>query len=102
MIGVSGTATFSVLASGGGLRYQWFGSDSVGLSDKEGEISGSNSATLVIFGVGLDNVGNYSVRITNAAGFVVSDLATLTIIGMFVRCRACVLFSIGLGTIVLE
>ncbi len=76
---MAGSARFAVLASGGGLSYQWFGPDGLAVTDSDGQISGSNSATLVILNVGSDNVGNYSVRVVNAAGFVDSDVAALTI-----------------------
>ncbi len=48
-VALGGTVTFTVVASGRGLSYQWFGPDGEQLSDKPGEIEGSSIATLQIF-----------------------------------------------------
>jgi len=65
------SATFSVVASGSSLTYQWF-KDSA-------EISGATSASYNIASVGSSAAGTYFVRITNTAGSVDSNFATLTV-----------------------
>ena len=77
-IDAGGTATFSVIASGEGLTYQWF-HGRTRLNDMSGEIVGATSATLRIFNVQADNIGNYQVRVSNAGGLVNSSVVTLTI-----------------------
>ena len=77
-IDVGGTATFTVVASGEGLTYQWF-SDETPLADIPGKIAGVTSAALRIFNVQADDFGNYQVRVSNTGGFVNSNVATLTI-----------------------
>ena len=77
-IDVGGTATFTVVASGEGLTYKWF-SDETPLADIPGEIAGATSATLRIFNVQADDIGNYQIRVSNAGGLVNSNLVTLTI-----------------------
>ncbi len=74
-----GTATFSVEASGEGLSYQWFGPGGNALTDVDGDIEGSNSATLQIINVESGDAGDYTVVVTNSAGSVTSDAATLSI-----------------------
>ena len=72
------TATFTVIVSGEGLTYQWFGPDGV-LSDTSGEIAGSSTNTLQILNVQEGDTGNYQVRVVNAAGGVESDVTSLTL-----------------------
>jgi hypothetical protein len=64
--------SFTVVASGTApLAYQW---------RKNGTaIAGANSATLTLNSVTAAAVGNYSVFISNTAGSVTSDAATLTV-----------------------
>src|SRR5205814_1352428 len=66
------TASFSVTATGTApLAYQW---------RLEGAaITGATNSTLVISNVQNANAGNYSVRVTNSTGFVVSSNASLTV-----------------------
>ena len=72
-----GMATFSAVASGGGdLVFQWFFS-AVPLSDVPGEISGANESTLLVIDVQQSDLGNYQLRVSNAAGFVDSDVVQL-------------------------
>ena len=71
-------ATFTVIASGEELTYQWFGPDGM-LVDKSGKITGASTATLQIFDVQPNDLGNYLVRVSNIGGLVVSDVATLRI-----------------------
>ena len=75
-----GTATFIVEASGEGLlSYQWFGPGGDALTDVDGDIEGSNSSTLQIINVESGDAGDYTVVVTNSAGSVISDAATLSI-----------------------
>jgi rhamnogalacturonan endolyase len=69
---IGGSATFTVNVSPTpGLTYQWL---------KDGmPITGANSSTLTINGVQGADVGSYSVVVSNAAGTVTSDAATLNI-----------------------
>jgi len=66
------TVSFSVSASGTApFTYQWM---------KNGaSISGATSATHSIAAAALADAGSYSVRVTNSAGSVTSNAATLTI-----------------------
>ena len=73
-----GTASFTVVASGEELTYQWFHGET-SLTDMSGEIAGATSATLRIFNVQADDIGNYQVRVSNAGGLVNSSIVTLTI-----------------------
>ena len=72
-------ATFTVEASGKGLSYQWFGPGGDALTDVNGDIKGSDSSTLKIINVESGDAGYYTVVVTNSAGSVVSDAATLSI-----------------------
>ncbi len=74
-----GSASFTVEASGAGLTYLWFGPDGVALTDSDGEIEGSTSGTLTVFNAEPDDAGNYTVVVTNSAGSVTSDAASLSI-----------------------
>ncbi|MFF2481308.1 S-layer homology domain-containing protein [Paenibacillus sp. NPDC058071] len=75
---VGQTATFSVTASGDApLNYQWK-KDGNALIDG-GNISGATTATLGITNAQPSDAGNYTVVITNAAGDVTSNAATLTV-----------------------
>ncbi len=72
-------AAFTVAAKGNSaLSYQWR-KDGVNLSNGGG-IAGANSATLTIAGVQPEDAGEYSVRISNAAGAVTSRSAALTVL----------------------
>ena len=68
------TATFSVLATGSGLTYQW---------RKDGvAISGANASSYSISGAQASNAGSYTVVVSNTAGSVTSSAATLTVNGV--------------------
>ncbi len=74
-----GSASFSVVASGGvGLTYQWFGPDGERLVDGDEGIAGSTTPTLQVSGVDAGDAGDYTVVVTNSAGSVRSDAATLS------------------------
>ena len=67
-----GNATLSVVATGEGLSYQWFGPD--------GEIEGATASTLRITNAGPDDAGDYRVRITTVNGGIVdSDTVSLSV-----------------------
>lgn len=76
--GPGGTAVFTVVASGRGLTYQWFGPGGVALSDRAGEIEGAATATLSVLDVQPGDAGSYQVRISNGGGFVDSEVVTLS------------------------
>ena len=67
--------TFTVVASGGVLTYQWqkFGADWE-------DIDGATSASLTLNSVTVANAGQYRVRVTNAAGTANSQPATLDVV----------------------
>jgi len=66
------TATFSVGATGGGLRYQWKRNGTVIL----GATAGSHTVT----NVAAANAGDYTIDVTNSAGVTVSAPATLRLV----------------------
>ena len=78
-VSAGGTARLTVVASGRGLSYQWFGPNGEALSDSAGVIGGSITATLEIFNAQPDDAGDYFVRVSNAAGRVESEGAELFI-----------------------
>ena len=60
ILAVNDTATFTAVALGGGLNYQW---------DFNGNpISGATSATLILTNLSLTNAGTYTVLISNNLG----------------------------------
>lgn len=77
-----GEARFTVVASGDGLTYEWFGPGGVALSDSAGEIEGATTATLRVPNVRPDDAGNYQVRISNSGGSVDSGRVVLLIGGL--------------------
>ncbi|MFP4157073.1 MAG: MBG domain-containing protein [Opitutales bacterium] len=66
------TLTLSVIADGEGpLSYQW---------RKDGvELTGANGSDLLIDPVGLDDAGDYAVRVSNEGGTTESDLVTISV-----------------------
>ena len=81
------TATFTVVASGEGLTYQWFGPNGAPLVDIPGEITGTTSATLRILNVQSEDLGNYQVRVFSSAGRSRrSDVVTLSLSKKFKYC----------------
>lgn len=78
-----GGASFTVAANTPALNapalgYQWR-SNGVALADG-GQVSGATTATLTISGLTPANNASYSVRVSNPAGGVDSDPATLTVV----------------------
>ena len=81
------TATFSVLASGTPPpNYQWR-FNSTNLTDGA-RINGATSTNLTIGNVQSSDAGSYTAVITNVAGSITSDVATLTMIAGGVNTNA--------------
>ena len=78
-VGASRSATFTVVAAGEGLTYQWFGPGGMILFDVLGEIAGATTATLQIFNVQSDDVGRYQVQVSNVGGSVNSEFSNVAI-----------------------
>jgi hypothetical protein len=72
-VNAGGSATFSVVATGGGtLSYQW---------TKEGvNVSGATASTLTLPSVSASSAGDYRVVVTGSGGTVTSQPATLTVV----------------------
>ena len=74
------TATFTVVATGDSLTYQWFRANPVTQLTDGGDLFGSNSETLLILNVMEASEGDmYYIEVTNGAGTVPSNMATLSI-----------------------
>ncbi|HEY0946205.1 MAG TPA: immunoglobulin domain-containing protein [Opitutaceae bacterium] len=70
-IAPGGSVTFKVTAAGDGLSYQWL---------KNGvAIAGATSSTLTVSSLTTANAGDYSVRVTNAAGSTTSSFSRLVV-----------------------
>ena len=65
------SASFSVVASGSSLTYQWYFAGTA--------VSGATSAAYAISSVTSSNAGSYYVIVSNTAGSVTSSTATLTV-----------------------
>ena len=81
---LASTATFNVLASGGGLGYQWqagtVGSGIYTNINNGGQFSGATTASLSIANIAVANGLDYVVIVTNSVGSVTSaPPATLTV-----------------------
>ncbi len=68
-----GSVTFSVVATGAPLNYQWALGGAA--------ISGATSSSLTISNAQMANAGSYTVVVSNSAGSVTSNSATLTLLG---------------------
>ncbi len=68
----NGYLKLEVIASGGGLKYQWFQNGS--------PLSAATSSTLIASPVEATNAGNYSVVVSNDFGSVTSATAVVTVI----------------------
>ena len=77
--GLGRAVAFTVVATGEGLTYQWFGPGGAPLTDVPGRITGTTSAILQIVSVQAEDAGSYRVRLSNAGGTVDSDVVSLTI-----------------------
>jgi hypothetical protein len=72
-IALSGdTVTFSVIASGAGLTYQWFMNDS--------PLEGQTGSALVLNDVSASNSAQYAVVVSNSVWAVASSLASLSVL----------------------
>ncbi|MGD1032709.1 MAG: immunoglobulin domain-containing protein, partial [Opitutaceae bacterium] len=69
--------TLQVTANGVGLSYRWQFNNS-NLSDG-GDISGSQTSTLSITGIALNQAGNYTVVVSNSSGSVTSSPANVMV-----------------------
>ncbi|HUI91629.1 MAG TPA: immunoglobulin domain-containing protein [Chitinivibrionales bacterium] len=71
---LGGSVVFTVSATGSPLSYQW---------QKDGtDIPGATSSALAIDNIGYGSPGSYTVIVSNAAGSVTSNKATLTVVGI--------------------
>ena len=81
-VSAGGNATFTVAASGTApLAYQWQklnGTTWTNLANGSG-VSGATTATLTLTAVDAADAGQYRVIVTNSAGSVTSNAATLTV-----------------------
>ncbi len=70
-VALGANVTFSVVATGSGLSYQWC---------KDGvPLAGETQSTLSITAATAADAGRYQVKVSNSAGTVVSDAAVLTV-----------------------
>jgi len=77
-VAVGGTATFTVVASGSSLTYQWY-KDSAA-------ISGATSASYTISSVASSDAGSYYVIVSDSSSTVTSSTVTLTISSSTASC----------------
>jgi uncharacterized repeat protein (TIGR01451 family) len=68
---LGGSATFSVLASGSGLTYQWFFDDA--------PLAGATSSTLQLTNISVSRVGQYRAVVSSRGGQAISPPASLQI-----------------------
>lgn len=79
-VAVGGTASFSVVATGGTpLSYQWKRYDT-NLVNAAGKFSGATNATLTISDAQLDDDTTYSVTVTDTAGSLTTTPARLRVL----------------------
>src|SRR5205807_2022589 len=71
-VGVGGSHTFSVVASGSALRYQW--------RKNSVAIGGATDASLPFAAVAVGDAGPYDVIVSNDASSVTSSTAVLTVL----------------------
>jgi predicted transglutaminase-like cysteine proteinase len=80
-VGVGGSATFSVSATGGGLSYQWASAPSG--SSTFTAISGATGSSYTVSGVTMGQTGTqYVCTVSNTAGSVPSNIATMTVVAV--------------------
>ncbi len=77
-INQTGSGSFSVVASGAPLTYQWY-LGTTKLSDAAGHIYGSTTATLTIGNAQPADAGSYTVVVGNSNGSATSQAATLAV-----------------------
>jgi Pectate lyase len=79
VVTAGGNASFTVAASGQNLTYQW--------SKNGTPVDGATTATLSITSAAASDAGNYTVTVTNSAGSVTSEPATLTVLPAFAAAK---------------
>ena len=80
VVAPGGTATFTVVATGDSLSYQWFHANPVMPLMDGGDVYFTDSKTLLILDVMEADEGEvYYVEVTNGAGTVQSNMASLSI-----------------------
>lgn len=73
------SVSFTVVAtSEEAMTYQWL-KDGAALANASGHIAGVATDTLTLTGVQTADAGSYTVKVSNAVGYVVSDAAVLTV-----------------------
>jgi len=81
--GVGGSGTFTVLATGTGLTYQWFksvGGSDVPLTNSINRVSGAQTESLTLSSLIIADAGQYRVRVRDATSDErMSNYATLTV-----------------------
>ena len=77
-VGAGTNVTFTVIATGSGLSYQWQ-KNTANLSNT-GNISGATSSILTITGPSQSDAASYAVIVSNPGGTVTSSTATLTVV----------------------
>ncbi len=87
---VGSSATFTVVATGTGLTYQWK-KDGVNWPYPN---TSATTATFVNPNLALNDAGNYSVVVTNAGGSVESAVAGLTVIAVAVPSNPAIAVSV--------
>lgn len=75
-VNLSGTASFSLVAAGPGLTYQWQKDSGVGMAN----IDGATSATFSIPSTVANDAASYRCRVGNTLGIISSDTVTLTVV----------------------
>ncbi len=73
------TVKFTVKASGGALKYQWYYRTSSSGSWTKCTGTGAATATLTVEAKAFRNGYQYRCRVSNAAGYKYSSAATLTV-----------------------
>ena len=76
------SVTLSVSASGESLSYQWYKGGSVIAGATGSIITGATSATYTIGSASESDAGAYSVVVSNSAGSVTSNAATLSVVAV--------------------
>ncbi len=71
-IAVGASATFTVVATGNPLNYQWHRNGA--------DIAGATASSLTLSGASAADDGNYTVTVSNSLGSVTSSAATLTVL----------------------
>ena len=73
------TVRFTVKASGTGLSYQWYYRENSSSSWKKTSLTGATTDALSVLAKTTRNGFQYRCKITNAAGYVYTNIVTLTV-----------------------